>query len=171
MRENVTRDPRAHRAATGTIVAQEQHARPSLPRPGSPGSYASVRLRITVTARQYQNTGTRLTIPSLHIYPTQNTLASDSHSEALYDRMADNEIRLRTELEGCDRMIVERYKTLGNKLRQFLQGISRKIHVLVERIAIERGKEGRRNTEEDVDEKLSTLLRGRSPVGYVTCDS
>ncbi|KYN08895.1 hypothetical protein ALC57_18861, partial [Trachymyrmex cornetzi] len=57
---------------------------PSLPRPGSPGSYACVRLRITVTARQYQNTGTRLTIPSLHRYPTQNTLASDSHSEALY---------------------------------------------------------------------------------------
>ncbi|EGI69689.1 hypothetical protein G5I_01596 [Acromyrmex echinatior] len=27
MRENVKRDPRAHRAATGTIVAQEQHAR------------------------------------------------------------------------------------------------------------------------------------------------
>jgi len=27
MRENVTRDPRAHRAVTGTIVAQEQHAR------------------------------------------------------------------------------------------------------------------------------------------------
>lgn len=29
--------------------------------------------------------------------------------------MVDNEIRLRTELEGCDRMIVERYKALGNK--------------------------------------------------------
>lgn len=27
----------------------------------------------------------------------------------------DNEIRLRTELEGCDRMIVGRYKALGNK--------------------------------------------------------
>lgn len=27
----------------------------------------------------------------------------------------DNEIRLRTELEGCDRMIVERYKAHGNK--------------------------------------------------------
>ncbi|KYM88398.1 hypothetical protein ALC53_02881, partial [Atta colombica] len=59
-------------------------SKPSLPRLSSPGSYASVRLRITVTARQYQNTGTRLTIPSLHRYPTQNTLASDSHSEALY---------------------------------------------------------------------------------------
>lgn len=30
-------------------------------------------------------------------------------------KMVDNEIRLRTELEGCDRMIVERYKALGNK--------------------------------------------------------
>lgn len=35
-------------------------------RSGSPGSYAGFRLRITpVTARQYQNIGTRLTIPSL----------------------------------------------------------------------------------------------------------
>jgi len=57
------------------------------------------------------------------------------------DEMADNEIRLRIELEGCDRMIVERYKALGNKLRQFLQGISRKIHVLVERIERERERE------------------------------
>lgn len=45
--------------------------------------------------------------------------------------MVDNEIRLRTELEGCDRMIVERRS--GIKLRQFLLGISRKIYVLVER--------------------------------------
>jgi len=36
---------------------------------------------------------------------------------------------------------------------------------------LERGKERRRNIGEDMDEKLSTLLRGRSPVGYVTCDS
>lgn len=51
--------------------------------------------------------------------------------------MADNEIRLRTELEGCDRMIVERYKALGNKAATISLGISRKIHVLVQRMGSE----------------------------------
>lgn len=51
--------------------------------------------------------------------------------------MADNEIRLRTELEGCDRMIVERYKALGNKAATISLGIFRKIHVLVQRMGSE----------------------------------
>ena len=42
-------------------------------------------------------------------------LAEDGVETSRREGGVDNEIRLRTELEGCDRMIVERYKALGNK--------------------------------------------------------
>lgn len=42
-------------------------------------------------------------------------VAEDGVETSRWEGGVDNEIRLRTELEGCDRMIVGRYKALGNK--------------------------------------------------------